>query len=227
VSRRIYDPGPVSPSRPRRGAPARSLCIGALLAALAFAGCGEESTDPQLGDKSLVNPKDLPEAVISEEDRDQFEKGSAEIALLDYWQSLQFQDLADALGFYEPGLRRAVGEDALLEALRSQSSLYRVRKPGILEDETETEGDLTTVRYVIEDLSGGVTPHSVTFRKRGGEWRIVFSSLTGEGLLGSAQARRQVEIDPSAQSPGPEAQQAGARAAQKQQDYLDSVISGD
>jgi hypothetical protein len=217
----------VTGSTPRRGASARSLFVGALAAlALVFAGCGDDSTDTQLGDKSLVDPADLPEAVISDDDRDQFEQGSPEVALLNYWQSLQFQDLAGALEFYEPGLRRAVGDSSMLEALRSQASLYRIRKPGILEDETETAGELTTVRYVIEDLNGGVTPHSVTFRRDGDEWRIVFSSFTGEGLLGSAQARKQVEIDPSAQSPGPEAQQAGARAAQKQQDYLDSVLQG-
>jgi hypothetical protein len=197
-----------------------------LALAVVFSGCGDDSTDTQLGNKSLVEPADLPEAVISEDDRDQFDDGSAEVALLDYWQSLQFQDLTTALGFYEPGLRKAVSSSLLLETLRSQSTLYRIRKPGILKEATESTGDLTTVRYVIEGLSGEVTTHSVTFRKDGDEWRIVFSSFTGEGLLASAQARRQVELDPSAQQPGPEAQQAGARAAQKQQDYLDNVLQG-
>lgn len=182
------------------------------------AGCGDGDSQADLATTSLVETGELPRAVISDEDRDRFEEDSAERAFLDYWEALQFQDLATAVGFHELVVRKAIGEEDLIGTLRSQASLYRATKPGIVE--ASADGDLTSIRYLLQDLSGSQAPHTVVWRRQGDEWRLLYSSFLGDSLIAVVQARTQAEIDPSAQTPSDEAQEAGAAAARLQEQIL-------
>ncbi|MGH2957570.1 MAG: hypothetical protein ACRDL6_11325 [Solirubrobacterales bacterium] len=190
----------------------------AALAVLSIAGCGGDDSQVDLATSSLVENEELPRAVIDDGDRDRYEEGSAEMALLDYWEALQFQDLGTAVAHHDAEARRAIGEDELFAALRSQGVVYRTTKPGIVG--TSTEGGLTTIRFLVQDLSGEQTPQSIVWRRQGDDWRIVYSSYLGDSLVAVVEAQTQAGIDPSAQTPSAQAEEAGAEAARRQEAVL-------
>ena len=205
-----------------RAIAAVSIAI-ALFAGGMLAGCGGGGTsDEKLVTSSMVDEKDLPDAVIAADDLDRFSQQSPQRAFLEYWRDLQYQDLASALVFYEPGLRRAVGEDLLADALQFEQAVYRARKPGIVG--TDERNGLASVRYVLTDLSDVTTPQSMTLRRHGADWEIVYDSFLGDSVSSLVQTQAQAKIDPSAQAPGAEAQRAGSAAAQRQVGYLRSVV---
>lgn len=208
---------------PRR----RLAALATVAALLALTGCGGSSdVDTQVVTESIVDPGDLPDVVIDQEDLDRFDPGSVERAFLNYSEALQFGDVAAALEFYDPGLLRAVGERNVTAGLRFGSPIYRSRKPGIFET-SETEGGIETIRYLLQDLSGQRSPYSISWRKRDGEWVIVFNAYLGDSMKTVVQAREQAALDPSAQAVSPEAERAGARVAARQEVFYDGLLAGD
>jgi hypothetical protein len=167
-----------------------------------------------------------PGNLVSQAEVDGYPKGSLEQAFLEYWSALQYQSWAEVASYYSPSLREFVRAASIIGAKRLNGPSYPTLKPSIAE--VARHGDLMTVRYTVW-LSGGTKElASVTWRKVGGNWQIVYDSRLDAELNQLAQNR--VEMTRNGVLPtdldevSPEALRAGDAAAQSQARFVQNNL---
>jgi hypothetical protein len=143
------------------------LCASAL--ALSACGGSDHGQAPKPSGLSLVSPSGI----------DRLRPGSAEQAFIEYWASLQFDAWPQAAAFYAPAVRNRVGQARLVQAFDEHSEYFRAAEPRIV-GSVATRG-LRRIRYVVKDPKGRRVPRSVTFRKAGSRWEIVYDSFLHVG----------------------------------------------
>lgn len=191
-----------------------------LALALASSGCGGGGEDEarEVGEQTIAEDVQPPtKFTITEADLSEFPPTSAEHAFVEFWSNAQFQSWDSVASVYDGGLARYIGYDRLVEALKTQATLYRATKPSITRvarDNTATE-----ILYTAEN-QGNPVSLSMRWRRIDGDWRIEYDPLLDLGLRAEAEARVQATIDPRALNLSPEALKAGAEAARLQSEYL-------
>jgi hypothetical protein len=191
--------------------------LAALLISLGASACGNSAEGPP----SSASPNNL----VSRSEVDGNPKGSVEHAFLEFWSSLQYQAWAEAASYYDPSFRNFVGTASIVGAKKVNAPSFPLLKPSIVE--VLPKGDLTTIRYTLR-LSDGTQEHaSVTWRKAGNSWQIVYDSRLDAEL--NQFAANRVEIDRNGVLPtsldqvSPDALRAGNIAAQSQARFLQSL----
>lgn len=189
---------------------------------LLAAGCGSSAKDEgrALARKSIVsNPRAVKAFLVTDADIARQGRDGLLRSFLEFWSDLQHQSGISAAEYFDPGMRAYVGDDRLLSAFANQAEAYRSSRPGSL-SVRRTPGGESVVRYTVRDARGELTPASMTWRREGRAWRIVYDPWLDSGLALAEQFRVQTAIDPTAPRPGKEALRAGARASRLQARYL-------
>lgn len=193
------------------------------LVAASIGGCGDSGDKPEgIESTSIVSDARAPsKSEITDADIGRTAPATASRAFTEFWSSLQWQDWPAAVNRYSPGLRRAVGWQRILAAVKYQGSLYRVAKPAL--ERESTRNGLTTVRYSYVDQVGARNLNTTIWRQENGRWMLVFDGLLDSGLQASAQARVQAKTGTDSATPTKEALAAGARASALQGRFLESL----
>jgi hypothetical protein len=187
------------------------VALGALIAALIFSACGSSSSESA----ASAEPNNL----LAPSELTHFPPGSVQRAFLNFWSDLQFQSWADAVAYYDPGFRDFVGTAAVIGAKKLNGSNYPLLKPEIARV-GNGRGE-TTVYYTLRLADGSKELASVTWRKEGGNWQIVYDSRLNSELAQLEQDRVEIEkngslpTDPN-QPPSPAAARAANGASELQ-----------
>lgn len=143
-------------------------------------------------------------------------------AFLEYWSALQFQSWAEVASYYNPSFRAFVGTASIIGAKKVNAPSYPDLKPSIV-GFTRRRG-LTTIKYTLQFIDGTKELTSVSWRKVGGNWQIVYDSRLDAELSQYAENRVEIEqngvLPTEADQISPEAIQAGSVAAQSQAHFL-------
>jgi hypothetical protein len=196
------------------------LCVGLILIAFVVPACGSSTSDST----SLSSPEP---GLLKESEISRFAQGTVERNFLDYWSSLQFGSWADVAAYYDPEFRDYVSTTRIIGAKKVNSSVYPLLKPRIVR--VDQRGDDTTIFYSLLLPEGTKELESITWRKPGGTWQIIYDSrLDGEF---AQQASTQIEIKNQTDSTtedvsqSPEAVRAASAASQIQARFLEDVLS--
>jgi hypothetical protein len=189
----------------------------ALLIALSASACGNSAEGP--------TPSAPPDNLVSRSEVDGYPRGSVEHAFLEFWSSLQYQAWAEAASYYEPSFRDSVGTAPIVGAKKLNAPSFPNLKPAIVE--VTRKGDLTTIRYTLWLSDGTKERASVTWRKAGDSWQIVYDSRLDAELYQFAanrvEIRRNGVLPTSLDQISPEAIRAGNVAALSQARFLQSL----
>lgn len=183
---------------------------------LGISACGDSSSTEERAPNNLVS-----QAEVDGQSAD-----SAERAFLEYWSDLQYQSWAEVAAYYEPAFRDSVGTAAIIGGKKINGSSYPQLKPAIVR--VRDKGDFTTINYSLVFIDGSKELASVTWRKDGGNWQLVYDSRLDAELKQYAENRVELEqngtlpTDTSAVSP--EAIRAGAVAAQAQARFIQQAL---
>jgi hypothetical protein len=183
---------------------------------LAFSSCGDSSPETERAPNNLV----------SQSEADHQPSDSVERAFLEYWSDLQYQSWAEVAAYYEPDFREAVGTAAIIGGKKVNGSSYPQLKPTLVG--TRESGGTTTIKYSLLFIDGTKELASVTWRKRDGNWQLVYDSRLDAELRQYAENRVELEdngvlpTDPADVTP--EAIRAGATAAQAQARFIQEAL---
>lgn len=106
-----------------------------------------------------------------------------------YWRDVQSARYQAASNRFSRRLRAVVTDHLIIEALRSNSGVYRASRPTIVSIDRGAARSVT-VRFIARTAASPAqaAPSALRLRKQGGRWRITFSApLNAE--LGAAAAR--------------------------------------
>jgi hypothetical protein len=189
--------------------------------ALALAGCGGGATHEArqlsaIGILERTSP--LGRNLVRQSDLQATSDTAGVRTLMQFWQSLQYQDYAVAGEFFYPRLVKFLGVAQLSLALRVEAALWGSTKPRVISSHKTVGG--ARVVFVVHNLANSATPVTIAFRGREGAWRIDYFSLLDEALRAAAQQRTQSETAPLSQQPSAQALTAAARASRLQSEYL-------
>ncbi len=168
-----------------------------------------------------------PSNLLKASELKKYPAGSVERSFLEYWSALQFQSWGDAAAYFDPTFRDFVGTTSIIAAKKLDASVFPLTKPQIVRVKRgDTE---TTIYYSLRRTDGTNELASISWRRVGGNWLIVYDSRLDPEL--NQLARDQVELekngatasDPS-QPPPPAAVRAGERAAQTQARFLQQEL---
>lgn len=192
---------------------------------LALFGGRDPAADQELLDRSVVDPEDVPASLVSQREVRRQPPGSPRRAFLAYWRATQQRSVAAAVEKFDPGLVELIGEARLLRALAYHAGTFATREPRITG--VDLAGKRADVQYLVADFTGSaaVYPHSVSFLRRGGSWRVIYDTLLDASLRESEERSVQDRVDPGSE-PSPEASEAGAKAAALQSHYLEKLGLG-
>lgn len=212
---------------PRVGAKSALAMVGALVAAGgALSGCGTAAQNKeaqQLENVSVLSSTvPLQSRMVKQAEVERASDGAAAKTFLQLWSRLQFESWPAALELFEPGLRRAIGDATLSQALAADLVLWQGSRPGIVS--TRVAGSIATIEFVIRDEKNDLAPSAITFRRSGGSWRVVYMSLLDSALQRSVQTRVQAAIEPLATKPAAEAVRQGYAALSLQSAYLQKEL---
>lgn len=173
----------------------------ALLAGACGGGSGGVSSEPPTPAR--------PSAEVSAALRD---PGSSPSAVRTFWRFLSIGALPGALEQYDERVVREVGIGTFAGMLANQQATLASTRLNPLTIENIAGGKL----IVVESLPkvGAKTRYSFFLRKRQGEWRIVYDTLSANGLQSFVQQSVQRGIDPSAERPAARSTKAGDDAVQ-------------
>lgn len=157
-----------------------------LLLICVLSACGTSSPPPQ---------QDSGSGVLTESDFSKHPQGSVQRAFLEFWSDLQYRSWADAVAFYDPGFRAYVGTADVIGAKELNSSIYPVVRPEI----TRVQGGdrEATVYYTTTLPDGTKGLDSVSWRKDGGNWQIVYDSRLDAELGQFASNQAEIEANGS------------------------------
>lgn len=178
-----------------RGTPREVIEV--LCCSVAFAlpwtlsGCGGlPDGDKQLASQSVSRPAEAPrDTSVTPEVLAKTPPGSAQEALLTYWRDVQSARYQAASNRFSRRLRAVVTDHLIIEALRSNSGVYRASRPTIVSIDRGAARSVT-VRFIARTAASPAqaAPSALRLRKQAGRWRITFSApLNAE--LGAAAAR--------------------------------------
>jgi len=187
--------------------------------AFGLAACGS-SNDPPTPSATAPNN------VVSQSEADEQPAGSVERVFLEYWSDLQYQSWAEVAAYYDPAFRDSVGTAAIIGGKKVNGASYPQLKPEIVR--VRDNGDFTTINYSLRFIDGTRELASVTWRKDGGSWQLVYDSRLDAELRQFAENRVETELngilptDPADVSP--EAARAGGAAAQAQARFVERAL---
>jgi hypothetical protein len=177
------------------------------------------------GDSSPTEER-APNNLVSQAEVDRQPADSAERAFLAYWSDLQYQSWAEVAAYYEPAFRDSVGTAAIIGGKKINGSSYPQLKPAIVR--VRNKDDFTTVNYSLVFIDGSKELASVTWRKDGGSWQIVYDSRLDAELKQYAENRVELQqngaLPTDASTVSPEAIRAGAVAAQAQARFIQQAL---
>jgi hypothetical protein len=188
----------------------------ASLCAASISACGNSADAPPASTP--------PDNIVKRSEVNGHPEGSVEKAFLEYWSSLQYQAWAEAVSYYAPSFRGAVGTAAIVGAKKVNAPSYPKLKPAIVE--VVRKGGLTTIKYTLRLSDGTLERASVTWENAGGNWQIVFDSRLDAELNQFAENRVELAqngvLPTSLDQVSPAARRAGAAASQRQSRFLQS-----
>jgi len=198
--------------------------LAVLLAALVLSACGSSNAS-QSSSPSGSEPSNL----ISAAELKKFPAGSVQQAFLSFWSDLQYRSWADAAAFYAPAFRQFVGTAKIIGAKKLSSSTYPLLKPEI---ERIGEGSReTTVYYTLRLPEGTKELNSITWKREGGNWQIIYDSRLDNDL--DQLMQNQVEIKKKGSLPAdpqhvsPAAAKAGNEGSELQAQFRQQELKNE
>lgn len=192
--------------------------LAATAATLTLAACGNVAEGP--------TPSDPPGNLVSTAEVRKAPAGGVRHAFLEYWSALQFQAWSEAVSYYDPSFRRSIGTASIIAAKKLNAPSYPLLKPAIA-TVTSYQG-VTTVKYSIWSSTGSKELASVSWRKTGGNWQIVYDSRLDAELSQAAMNRVEMKrvgaLPADAGEISPEAGRAGDKAALDQARYVEETF---
>lgn len=190
--------------------------LAAWVVILGISACGSSSSSEERAPNNLVSQGEV----------DRQPAGGVERAFLEYWSDLQYQSWAEVAAYYEPAFRDSVGTAAIIGGKKINGSSYPQLKPTIVK--ARESGDFNTIKYSLVFIDGTKELASVTWRKSGGSWQLVYDSRLDAELKQYAENRVELEqngtLPTDAAAVSPEALRAGAIAAQAQARFIQQVL---
>jgi hypothetical protein len=201
----------------------RALLVGAVLSliAMTLSACGSSSDEP--------TAKVAPDNLISHAEVEKQPAGSAQAAFLEFWSALQFQSWAEMIVYYSPDFRESVGTAQIIAGKKVNASSYPQLKPTIVD--VKTKNGLTTINYTVQFIDGSRELASISWRKRLGNWEIVFDSRLEPELAQAAE--NEVELETNGVLPSdlsavsPEAAKASGKAGQDQPKAIEAELESE
>lgn len=168
-----------------------------VLFAVAVLGCGSDGDDETTADTELIEAqeaeveaaseittpidasdvvKTFPPTVVTDGDVEAEEEGTPQRALLDWWQSLQFRDVATVKALTSRATLNAVGEDELAELVQVGSSPQGIEVLGASETGNTASVQVALLAFSAEEgkppprTPTSSTPATIVMTKDGGEW---------------------------------------------------------
>lgn len=191
----------------------------AALAAMVLSACGSSSTSPS-------PPNNVQEpSLLSESELSKYPEGSVEQAFYEYWSNLQYQSWAEVASYYDPRLRDYIGTSKVIGAKKLGASSYPLMKPKVVR--VSSGRGTTTVYYTVVLPEGTKELGSITWRKEGGNWDIIYDSRLDAELSQAALTLAEAKSGstPTEATPAsPEAVRAGKEAEQLQARFLQEEL---
>lgn len=191
----------------------------ACIAVFGLTACGSSSDPPAAS-------KGAPSNLITRAEADKPPAGSVERAFVEYWSDLQYQSWAEVASYYDPAFREFVGTAAIIGGKKVNGSNYQQLKPAIVK--VRSDDDFTTINYTLQFLDGSKELASVTWRKLGGSWQLVYDSRLDTELKQFAENRVEIEqngtLPAGPEDVSPDATRAGEAAAQAQARFLQQEL---
>jgi adenine-specific DNA methylase len=194
--------------------------VAALAVAATVSACGTSSTS-SISTLAPHNTIDHAELV-------KYPSGSVDRTFFEYWSNLQFHSWADVAAYYDPSFRDYIGTATLINAKKVGASSYPALKPELVR--TNSGQGVTTVYYTVTMEDGTKELASMTWRKVGGSWQIIYDSRMDAELSQVAQEKVQLaeagSTPPSAEQPvSTKALSAARAAAQLQARFLQQKLN--
>jgi hypothetical protein len=191
----------------------------ALAVAATVSACGTSASGPSttLAPSNLVDHAELVK----------YPDGSVDRTFLEYWSNLQFHSWADVAAYYDPSFRDFIGTTKVINAKKVGATFYPFLKPEIIR--VSSSRGVTTVYYSVRLEDGSKELASISWRKVGGNWQIVYDSRLDAELGQLAQEKTQL-TEPgtgtaeSTQPVSKEALRASKEAAQLQSQFLEHEL---
>ena len=182
-----------------------------VIGAVAASGCGSDD------DRVPVDPqrsaKEAADKAVKQTDAEIISEGTAGRAVLDHWRRLKSGAVPVAVLAYDARVRERVGVASLAGALADQQIALANFEPVVTRTEATPKGELVTLDAFRADAPP--VPHTYLLHQVGGDWLIVFDTLTQGALQAHVQARVQGSIRPGAKQPDPRAVEAGNLTAER------------
>jgi hypothetical protein len=183
---------------------------------LGISSCGDSSPETER----------VPNNLVAQSEVDRQPTGSVEAAFLEYWSDLQYQSWAEVAAYYEPDFRAAVGTAAIIGGKKVNAPSYPLLKPEIVR--VRDRGDFATINYSLRFIDGSKELASVTWRKLGGSWQLVYDSRLDAELKQYAENRVEVEVNgvlpTDLADVSPAARRAGEAAARRQAQFAEQAL---
>jgi hypothetical protein len=183
---------------------------------LGISACGDSSAATERAPNNLVS-----QAEIHRQQPD-----SVERTFLEYWSDLQYQSWAEVAAYYDPAFRKSVGTAAIIGGKKINGSSYPQLKPAIVK--VRDKSDFTTINYSLVFIDGSKELASVTWRRDGGSWQLVYDSRLDAELKQFAENQVELEqngaLPTEASAASPAAVRAGAIAAQAQARFVQQAL---
>jgi hypothetical protein len=198
-----------------------TVALIALLVALGLSSCGSSTSDTA----SSAEPDNL----LSQSELTHYPAGSVQQAFLNFWSDLQFRSWADATSYYDPPFREFIGTAEIIGGKKINGTSYPVLKPEIVR--TGSRNGKTTVYYTLRLADGTKELASITWKKVGGNWQIVYDSRLDSELSQFAQSQVEIEnkgtLPASDQPPSPAATKAANEASQLQANFIQQLLKNE
>jgi hypothetical protein len=143
---------------------------------------------------------------------------------LQLWSLLQFQSWDQAEQLFEPGLRSLISPPLLAAAFETDTSVWQATRPRIVS--AKSSPGTATITFLARNEQGDVMPTAISFGGAPESWRVSYFGLLNPAIARAAQFRTQVQLDPLATKPSPEAVRQAYSAASLQGIYLERKFAG-
>ena len=173
----------------------------------------------------LIDSPHAEPSLLSEAELSKYPEGSVEQAFFEYWSNLQYQSWADVAAYYDPRFRDYIGTSKVIGAKKLGASSYPLLKPKVVR--VSSAHGTTTIYYTLVLPEGTKELGSITWRKDGGNWEIIYDSRLDAELSQAASALAEAKtgsIPTEATPASPEALRAGKEAEQLQAQFLQEEL---